>query len=363
MKILIFLLLCVWLLPTFAQHEPNTLEIELITIASGEYYWEAFGHSAIRIKTEETDDLYGFGYFNFNDEDFFLKFARGDMEYYLGIDSTYSELNKYITEERKVWRQELHLTYAQKHELLKKLNYLSQPENRYYHYDYFLNNCTSQIRDILDEVTDGEISNQLKSINTLNSWNDITFPAINQTWMNLGIAISYGLPAYLDRTQWQLSVFPESFAHDLAEIQTKGSWISPMVSINQPKNLRVYQYSFFKTHYAVLGCIFILLLGMALKLSRKFTSLIWLVLQSLLGIALIMLWFFSKHTVAAYNINVLLFFPIAFVFLFKKLRKRWFGIFLLVNFIWLVLAISLTNLYLIGFCIINFITYTSLRDK
>ncbi len=360
MKVFLTIILIVLCFPTAAQID-NKVDIELYTFGVGENYWEAFGHSALRVKINEIDYLYGFGYFDFDDEDFFLKFARGKMQYFLGIQETSLEIDDYIKQGRAIWSQKLDLSSLQKKQLISRLNFLAQGENRYYHYDYFLNNCTSQIRDLLDEVTNGEISKQLKGVQTNKSWNDLTFPVSNQSWMNLGIAIAYGIPAYQSRDKWSLSVFPEDFAHDLEQINTQTNWNGEMVQLHKAAK-QLVKHSFIKTHYALIMLVSLILIGLLIPLLMKFTVYTWLIGQSLIGIALLFLWFFSEHSVAIWNVNLLLFFPFAFVFLSQKIFHRFNLFFLMSNILWLILAIFLTNLYLIGFSLANFLLYVKLKQ-
>ncbi len=346
-------------IPIAAQVD-NKVDIELYTFGAGENYWEAFGHTALRVKINNIDYMYGFGYFNFNDEDFFLKFAKGKMQYFLGIEETNLEIDNYINQGRSVWSQKLNLSSSQKKQLITQLNYLAQAENRYYHYDYFLNNCTSQIRDLLDEVTNGEISKQLKGVQTSKSWNDLTFPVNNQTWMNLGVAIAYGVPAYQVRDKWSLSVFPEDFARALEQIYTQTNWNGKQVQHNKADK-QLVEYSFVKTHYAVISLVSLILIGLFIPFLTKFTIYLWLSGQSLIGIALLFLWFFSEHSIAVWNINLLLFSPIAFVFMNRKIFHRFSLVFLISNILWLILALFWTNFYLIGFSLVNFIVLYKLR--
>ncbi len=365
------LLICVlWLListPSYGQNYSNSIEIDLITISPGEFYWSAFGHTALRVKTDNYDKLFGFGYFDFEEEYFFLKFAKGEMQYFLGVNESSYELADYQQQGRQIVSQRLDLTSKQKHKLLTKLIYLAQPENRYYHYDYFLNNCTSRIRDLLDEVSDGEISKQLTPQLTQHSWNDLTFPAANQAWMNLGIAYIYGLPAYAKKNQWQLSVFPEIFSKDLKNIDTENNWNKSYRVLFEPskQHSRFAEYSFIQTHYAVILLVVLLIIGLLIKPLASITIHLWLVTQSLLGIGLLLLWFFTQHKIAAWNINILLFSPMAWVLLFKSIRKKqWImNAYLIVNSLWLIAASLTTNLYLLGFCVINLLVYFKCHPK
>ena len=340
----------------YSKSDYDNVEIQLVTISPGEYYWSAFGHSAIRIKASNYDRMFGFGYFNFADEDFFLNFAKGKMQYFLGVlDSNY-ELEGYKEEGRQVVLQNLSLSSNQKQQLVEKLVFLAQPENKFYHYDYFLNNCTSKIRDLIDEVTSGEISSQLIPKLQNKSWNDYTFPVSNQSWVNLGIAIAYGVEAYTDKTQWQLSVFPELFSQDLKNLNSSSNWNQDYQVYYQPSDAEIQQksYSFIKTHYAVFLLVGLFMLGLLFKNTFRPTSILWLTLQNILGIGVILLWFFTEHSVATININLLLFTPFALLLLFKKTNKPLtLNLYLVSNVAWLILAVVFTNLYLIGFCMLN----------
>lgn len=339
------------------------MQVSLITIGPGQYYWSAFGHSALRVQTNSYDKIFGFGYFDFEQENFFLNFAKGEMQYFLGVNESQYELADYQQQGRKIISQRLDLSTSQKQQLIKKLLFLAREENRYYPYDYFLNNCTSRIRDLLDEVTHGEISRQLKPKQTHFGWSDLTFPASNQAWMNLGIAYIYGIPAFAKKNQWQLSVFPEVFSQDIQHLSTQTHWNTDYQVLFTPNNQALAQYHFLKTHYAVILLVAVLLLGISFKATSKTTMSLWLIIQSLLGIGLLLLWFFTKHSIAAWNINLLLFFPLAWLMLIKRFRKTWvLNGFLLLNIVWIILSWVFTSWYLLGFCLINIFVWFKINN-
>lgn len=358
------LLLCLFSLTGFAQSRYENVEVELVTIGVGPNYWEAFGHSAIRLKSPAADYMYGFGYFDFNEEDFFLKFIMGNARYFLGIEATEIEFEDAINHGRAIWTQKLDLHGEEKIKLINKLNSLARPENRYYHYDYFRNNCTSRIRDILDDSVEGEIFSKLHTIENSRSWYDLTFPARNQSWMNLGIAIAYGMPAYQKRNQWQLSVFPDVFAVDMDTL--KEDWIGPLQQIYTPesKSIKFNGYSFTQTHFAMIFLVSVLISLLYYKKTSAITTRIWLVIQSLVGLGLLFLWFFTSHEAASVNFNILLFFPLAFLMLFKTFRsENILSIYMVLNTIWLIIAIFFTSLYLFGFMLINLVAANNLKMK
>src|SRR5688500_7431489 len=65
-------------------------------------------------------------------------------------------------EDRSVWRQRLPFTPEQARGIADKLCHDIQPENRYYTYHHFRDNCTTRLRDMLDEITGGKLSEGTK---------------------------------------------------------------------------------------------------------------------------------------------------------------------------------------------------------
>src|SRR6185295_13255419 len=57
-------------------------------------------------------------------------------------------------ENRSILIQELDLTPAEKAELRAALEVNARPENRLYKYDYFLDNCSTRVRDAVDRLVD-----------------------------------------------------------------------------------------------------------------------------------------------------------------------------------------------------------------
>lgn len=60
-------------------------------------------------------------------------------------------------EDRSIWRQRLPLSADQARLVADRLCHDIQPENRYYVYHHFYDNCTTRLRDLLDEVFDGRL--------------------------------------------------------------------------------------------------------------------------------------------------------------------------------------------------------------
>ena len=115
---LLLVLLC-FSLDTPAQEKPSALRISLITCSPGVELYSVFGHNALRIvdSAAGTDIAYNFGTFNFNDPDFYTKFVRGKLKYFLSQYNLNDFLFEYMYFKRGVTEQVLNLTENEKREI------------------------------------------------------------------------------------------------------------------------------------------------------------------------------------------------------------------------------------------------------
>jgi hypothetical protein len=142
----------------------SELRVWLVTMGPGQAVWERFGHNAIRVLDTRTgrDVSYNWGIFDFNQVDFIPRFLRGEMLYMMAAFSTGPMIEAYARSGREVVFQELDLTDAEKAGLYELAEVNALPENREYRYDYFVDNCSTRVRDLLDRVTHGLISERFR---------------------------------------------------------------------------------------------------------------------------------------------------------------------------------------------------------
>jgi hypothetical protein len=147
-----------------AEAAPATPGSELtvyhVTMGPGDMVWEKFEHNAIWIHdpVRGTDHVYNYGAFDFDEPGYWGRFIRGYWRYWLDVSDIHRTV--YIYRDflnRSVYAQELNLTAAQRADLRDFLEWNALEENRYYFYDYFLDNCSTRIRDALDRVLGGRL--------------------------------------------------------------------------------------------------------------------------------------------------------------------------------------------------------------
>jgi len=153
---------------TVPEPQPGSqLRVFLVTMGPGERVWERFGHNAIWIQEPGSPDTaYNYGLFDFRQENFLLRFIRGQMWYWMAGFPAQPYLRTYLRDNRSVWLQELDLPPSARLQLRDFLRWNERPENRFYHYDYYRDNCSTRVRDAIDRVIGGAIEAQTAGLPT-----------------------------------------------------------------------------------------------------------------------------------------------------------------------------------------------------
>ena len=148
---------------TAAAEQPNAdayPRVELVTMGIGSLIWERHGHIAlcVRYSDPRRDRCYNYGVADFaNPIGMGSSFFRGKKSFWVAASPPKAMLSIYLRADRTVWVQRLPLTPSQKKKVIDKLRFDIKIENRYYAYDHFFDNCTTRVRDILDDAMDGAL--------------------------------------------------------------------------------------------------------------------------------------------------------------------------------------------------------------
>ncbi len=326
----------------------------LITIGPGPEYWSAWGHTELLVRQPGHEDvIYSYGYFDFSDEDFFSNFLKGRMRYFLDHEPAARELNRFAAENRAIWAQALNIPADKAKALLHTLQAQDTDASRYYDYDYFLSNCTSQVRDLINESVRQPFKPDWQKLPD-QSWAESTLPVVNQGWLNLVLSLGYGHGAWQKRDAWQGAVFPLRLMQALHNRPAAESPAQPPRLLYPGRQAPV---RFLATHGPLVFLTAFFLLALLWPRTRKAAIRTWLVGQSLIGFILLGLWELTDHRIAANNPNILLMWPLAFVLLWCS--GRWCAVALiaygLATVAWLVWALSVGAVYLLSLAGLNLI--------
>jgi len=182
----------------FAQVDSSRLRISLLTCAPGDELYSIFGHTAIRVidSAKQTDIVFNYGTFDFNDPDFYPKFVRGKLDYALSASSFADFMYEYQVTKRDVTEQELRLTEIQKKNIQSFLFENLSGTNRYYKYDFLKDNCTTRGRDVLEKQAAMQVPRPIVPQGC--SFRDLLHEYIDRAdmpWIKLGIDLLMGSSA------------------------------------------------------------------------------------------------------------------------------------------------------------------------
>jgi hypothetical protein len=330
----------------------DSVTISVITCGPGQSeLYSAFGHSAFRVHDPQTgyDAAYNYGVFNFRQKHFYLNFARGYLYYQLGVHDYRDFEYHYISDNRFVHEQVLDLTIQQKQRLIDFLNWNARPENQYYRYDYFYDNCATKIRDVIQHVFGDSVSfdsDHITTDYTIRELTDLYLPY--QPWGDLGIDICLGLPMDKKAAPLEYMFLPDYVEKGFSHASIKqGTEERPLVKAT---NI-VYSGTPDKLSHSIfhpLIVFFVVFLFVCFisykdlrrkKLSNSFDAVLFSVTGAI-GLLLLFLWFATDHKAAAKNFNLLWALPTHIIAVFAFIKQpKW-----LAKYFFVVMIISLFTL-------------------
>lgn len=331
------------LLPAYARagvaDAPGAnLRVDLYTYGPGTIYWERFGHDALVVTDTASGEAYAFNYgmFDFNQEDFYFNFARGIMIYRADAWLLADDIRQFSGEGRSITAQHLNLTPAQRAALRDFLVWNVQPQNSRYRYRYFTDNCTTRVRDALDQVLGGALHRQLTAPaeggETYRSETDRLMSG--QPW--LMYLLDLGLGPYADQplNQWTGAFLPAMLMRELRH--ARGADGKPLViseAVLSPQRLPSppAEPPDLRWPLLIAGLVLGAALAAAAALRNRYAIDRWwfaivgaayAVLAGLVGALLLVLWFATAHRAAWANENLWLFNPGAWLLVPGLLRLR-----------------------------------------
>lgn len=328
--------------PTLALHaqEPvadtpapgSHLRVWLVTAGPGDAVWEHYGHNAIRVLDSRTgrDVSYNWGIFDFQQVDFIPRFLQGRMLYMMAPFSTPAMIDAYGRANREIVLQELDLTPAEKLELQTLAEINALPQNRDYLYQYFLDNCSTRVRDLLDTVLDGALERAFGGVGTGTSYRFHTRRLTRvDPLIYTGMDLLMGTPADQPITVWEEMFLPLTLRDEIRELSVRradGSVrplvLSEEVAVASTRPAAAADPPGWLWVYTLLGLAMgglFALLGSGAVASRRWLrrtvvalATTWVALVGLMGTILVLL-LFTDHTFAWWNENLFLANPLLLV--------------------------------------------------
>lgn len=295
-------------------------QISLLTCDPGEQLYSAFGHSAIRVvdRTNRQDLVFNYGTFDFNTSFFYVKFTQRTLDYMLSVSTYERFLYEYNYYNRGVREQVLDLNPEQAAKLVQFLHINYLPENRFYRYDFFYDNCATRIRDVFERILgenldwNEEVNPEKKTFRNL--IDEYVYPL---PWADFGIDLALGAVIDIDAKEKEKQFLPDYMEAAFGKALIVGDGPNrPLVKSNQvvlefPEKEKAMDLTnpYLVWWVFAVGAMILTYMGFKKKRLFKGFDIALFTVLGLLGVLIVILWFFTFHSQTKYNWNILWAFP------------------------------------------------------
>jgi len=323
------------------QQLSTNATVSVITCGPGNELYSAFGHSAFRVSDPilGLDKIYNYGTFDFNAPNFYLNFAKGKLIYLLSTSDFSRFLRSYQYENRWVKTQVLNLSNEEVQQMFNFLENNAKPENRDYQYDFFYDNCSTKIEEVVKTVLKNKVVFLNNHITSNKSHRDLIADYTKDfKWGKFGIDLALGSVIDDKASKNDYKFLPDYIfeAFTNATIQ-KNSSIEPLVNEEMTilEEIPIEKPTEFLSPLNVILVISLLIIFITYKNHQKskrnktidFTIYFF---TGIIGIVVLLLWFASSHTATYKNYNFLWAFApnivVAF-FMLKSNLQKWISIY------------------------------------
>jgi len=292
----------------------DNASVSVLTVGPDNYLSAAFGHSGFRIKDihNNIDVVYGYGGYDFDAPNFYLKFIQGKLDYEITKTPFKRFYQGCIYFDRTLKEQVLNLSKEQQQDLYNYLVVNYRPENRTYLYDFLFDNCATKIKDVCQVILYDSITfHKPKYFKNASYRTLIQNNLISNSWGSLGIHTVLG--AVIDKqASFEDHMFlPEQIYQFFNVAQIKNN--IPLVK--ESRNLYTQKYekstgSFLLSPWCVITILSVIILIITYKDFKSHKQTKWLdvilfFVTGIIGVVILFMWFATDHKTTHQNYNLL----------------------------------------------------------
>ena len=300
----------------------DSVEVSLLTCGPAPEIYSLYGHTALRIQdpVHQADWAVNWGVFNMRERFFALRFVFGLTDYRVAVYPMQEMLAEYAAERRWIKEQYVRLSREEKKKLLSLLDENLKPENVYYRYNYFYDNCTTRPRDLIVGCLShndypATMPTQTTYREEIHKWNE------HHRWARLGNDLLLGVKSDVPLTSREAEFLPDNLRKSFDKwdrVYGTHYLLAPQAEVSDDEGLT-----------PLVCAIIVAVLIVALTMVGHFRKwpLLWLdstlmVLVGLPGIILFAM-LFSQHPTVNCNFQLLLLNPLALWGAFLLWQKKW----------------------------------------
>jgi hypothetical protein len=348
----------------------NDTTFYLITCDPGIETYSVYGHSALRVVMPGTqsDMVYNWGVFDFNTPNFVWKFAKGRLNYMLGVYPYNRFLQDYMMENRAVISQEINLEPVEKLRLMLLLQENMRPENRNYRYDFFYDDCSTRIRDLLEKILGDKLIYPPDQRNDAPTFREkIGSHLLMYPWLKMGTDLLMGTPGERKTSFRDRMFLPEDLQRNLTQaVVNRDRKMIPLVQSAAtildfpPPDVKT---GFYATPVFIFTLLFIVLVVISALLKNSpvmnYIDIAIFLAYSVLSLLMIFFNFFTDHLQMRLNLSIIWFNPFIIFCLYTLITGKrsylWFRLVFFLALIFIPLIIVIPNAFNSSFVPVIFI--------
>jgi hypothetical protein len=316
-----------------ATQPGDQLRIYVLTFGPGGDLFARFGHNALWIRDDRagTDLVYNFGTIP-PSKHLVADFMKGRMLYSVSVSTLARTVEHYRGADQSIDVQELDLPPARRAWLDAAVRRYALPEHRWYLYDYYLDNCSTKVRDLVDEAVGGRLRRVAQVPATLTR-REHTLRLTDGDPISIAIDVGLGPRADGGQTRWDEMFLPAVLHDALATltVEDRGgprSLVKRQFSLHQarrprPRTTVPERLPAFAAVGLLLGAAFVGLGAAARRssghprLRRAALAALWTgaallsLVAGLVGSLLVYFWAATDHVIAHQNQNLFPLNPLA----------------------------------------------------
>jgi len=296
--------------------ENSDIEVYLLTCGPGQELYATWGHTALRVKdlNAGTDIVYNWGVFDFSTKHFAWKFARGRLEYMLAYTTYDRFLDEYIYSNREVISQRVNLDRQEINTMLMLIQENLKPENVKYRYDFFYDDCSTRVRDLLENAVGDNLLYPPEDIRNQTTFaKEIERFSKRSPWLDFGIDMLMGREGRKRTTLRDRMFLPDELSKGLSQLVIRRDGLmvpllaNPVTVVEstavwQKTNVMLTPISVFSF---LLIIVLILSATLKSKLANNIMDIIIFFLFSVLAVMIFFFNFFTDHVQMRGNLHIL----------------------------------------------------------
>jgi hypothetical protein len=281
------------------------LQVFLMTFGEGEVYFEKYGHNALWFSDPRRgiDEAYNWGMFDFESPGFLRRLLLGDMQYWVTAYRGPDLIEAYRRLDRTVILQRLNLTPQQADSALAYARWNAREENKFYRYDYFRDNCSTRVRDLIDRAVGGALRRATTATVDRTYRNETLRLVDDLKFTQLGIDVALGRPTDRPLSVWESAFVPMRLREAVRDTRVADSagTMQPLVAEE-------------RTVYASQGHAeraWAARRSSAVDKVYRVEIALWAFATGVLGVIVLLAWLVTEHVFWFRNENLLLFNPLS----------------------------------------------------